>query len=141
MAIGLLTQPVHAVTKRVTVDTELVSRLAPAAAGIEERGQGLDERGVLRSIAEDAVNESLEGCVGQAEQELEGPEISIRGDVFVRGVERSSGLDEAAAERAPSCRAADGHAGKWFRLRDPAGERERLSFAPRADEERRTVPT
>src|SRR3990172_7074128 len=135
MAAGLLAQTVHAVAQRVAVHAEALRRIAPAAAALEERRQRLDEPAVLRSRAEDAVDERLEGCVGEREKELERSKVLIRGDRARDCVERGARLQEAPAERAAERRAADADAGVRLGLDDLVREREHLLLAAGLDEE------
>ena len=139
MAAGLLAQAVHPVAKGVAVDAELVGGVAPAAAGVEQGGEGLDQPGVRRGRAEHAVDEGLERRVGKAEQKLEGAEVLVGGDLAGPGVERRARLEEAPAEATPLGRAAHADPRHRLRLDDAAGEAHDVLLAVGADEEGRAV--
>src|SRR6185436_20926847 len=115
MAAGLFAQAVHPVAKGVAVDAELVGGVAPAAAGVEQGGEGLDKPGVRRGRAEHAIDEGLERRVGKAEQKLERAEVLVGADLAGPGVERRTRLEEAPAEATSLGRAA--HADPCHRLR------------------------
>jgi hypothetical protein len=123
----------------VPVHAELIRRLAPAAPGVEECAQRRDQRDVLCRGTEHAIDEGLEGGVGEGEEQLERPQVAVGGDVAVCGVERGSRLDEAAAEAAPAGRAADGHPRKRLGLSHAAGEGEQLALSSGPYEERGAV--
>ena len=80
MQAGLLAELFHPVAQRVPVDTEAFGRLRPAAAGVQEGREGLEQPEVVGRIAEHAVDVCLERGAGQAEQKLERAEVAVGGD-------------------------------------------------------------
>ena len=81
------------------MNAEMLGRLAPAAAGVEERGEGLDEPGIVCGLPENAIDERVEGGIGQVEEQLERAEIVVGGYRERRCVERRPRLEEAPAQR------------------------------------------
>src|SRR5829696_9698021 len=98
MAAGHLAQAVHPVPKGVPVDAEALGRLAPAAAGVEQPGERVEQPRVSRRRAEDAVDEGLERSIVEIEQQLERAEVTVGRDAAVRRVQRRAGLQQAATE-------------------------------------------
>lgn len=102
MPAGLLPEPVHAVAKRVAMDTDLLGRVAPAAPRIEEGRQGAHQPIVVGSGTQDTVDECLERRIRKGQEELERPEVVVGRDRRGDGVERGPRLEQAPPERATS---------------------------------------
>src|ERR671924_26006 len=78
VATGQLSEPVHPVAERVSVDTEPLGRLAPATAGVEQPAQRLEQSVALDRTAEHSGDERLERACRQCEQQLERAQVAIR---------------------------------------------------------------
>src|SRR4051794_32406359 len=139
MPPGLLAQLVHPVPERVPVDAEPVGGLAPAAAGVEQRSQRLQQPGVRGGGTEDAGDERLECSSGEAQEQLERAEILIRRDGAGDRVECGPRLEQAATEACAGCGAADSYPGAWCGVDHVTGDRERVLLEIGRDEERRAV--
>src|SRR5918996_191548 len=135
MPPGLLAQSVHAVAERMPVDAEPRGRVAPAAAGVEQGGQGVQQAGARGRGTENAVDERLERGVRQAEKKLERSEVAVGRDFPARRVEGRPRLEQAPPERAAARRTADADARPPLRPRDPPRELERLVLSSDLHEE------
>src|SRR5437763_16794954 len=101
-----LAQAVHAVAERVAVDAEACSRVAPAAAALEQGRERVDECVVLGGVAEYAVDERLERGVRKAEDQLQRSEVAVGGD-GARRLQGGPRLGQAATDRPARGRPAD----------------------------------
>ena len=139
MAPGLLAQLVHPVAERVPVDAEPVRGVAPAAAAVEQRRERLEQPRIRGRGAEHACDERLQGGARQAQQQLEGAEILVRGDRPGDGVERGARLEQAAAEAGSRRGTADTDPDSGCRLDELTRQRQGVVLPVGRDEECRPI--
>src|SRR5579884_2494861 len=134
-----LAQALHPVAERVAVDAEPLGGVAPAAAGLEQRRERLDEPRPPERGAEHSLDERLERGRRKPEQELERAEVAVRRDGAFARLERGARLEQRASEPGGDGRAPDPEARLGQRRGELVREREDRLFVLGGDEERRPV--